>query len=78
MFECIAYSHVPYQPRKKFDGKGEKCLLIDYCRISKVYKIYHLKTNKVILVNSKKNAKGKTIMVANNYIHQNDTQTRQL
>ena len=29
VFGCVAYAHIPNQLRKKFDSKGEKCILLD-------------------------------------------------
>uniref|UniRef100_A0A5B7C2K8 Putative polyprotein n=1 Tax=Davidia involucrata TaxID=16924 RepID=A0A5B7C2K8_DAVIN len=40
VFGCVAYAHVPAEKRKKFDGKGEKCIFIGYNDRTKGYKLF--------------------------------------
>ncbi|CAL9006618.1 unnamed protein product, partial [Prunus brigantina] len=49
VFGCIAYSHVPDHIRKKLDEKAEKCIFIGYSTVTKGYKLYNPKTEKVII-----------------------------
>ena len=30
VFGCVAYAHIPDQPRKKLDSKGENCIFLGY------------------------------------------------
>ena len=46
-FGCIAYSHIPKEHRKKFDDKSEKCISIGYDNVTKGYKLYNPKTEKL-------------------------------
>ena len=49
IFRCVAYSHIPNEHRKKFDDKSEKCIFIGYSDVTKVHKLYNLKTGKLIV-----------------------------
>ena len=49
IFRCVAYSHIPNEYRKKFDDKSEKCIFIDYCDVTKCYKLYNPETWKLIV-----------------------------
>lgn len=49
VFGCITYEHVSDQLRKKVDDKGEMCIFIGFNTNSKAYKLYNLKTKKVII-----------------------------
>ncbi|KAL4336960.1 hypothetical protein AHAS_Ahas12G0062400 [Arachis hypogaea] len=49
VFECIIYTHIPDQLKKKLDNKDKKCIFIDYSTNSKAYKLYNLKSKKVII-----------------------------
>ena len=49
VFGCIAYAHVPDQIWKKLDDKAEKCIFIDYNNVTKGYKLYNPKMEKVIV-----------------------------
>ena len=42
-------THVPDQFRKKIDDKAEKCIFIGYSYKTKGYKLYNLKTKKVVV-----------------------------
>jgi len=41
VFECITYTHIPKQKRKKLDDRGEKCIFIMYERRTKACKLYN-------------------------------------
>ena len=49
IFGCIAYSHIPKEHIKMFDDKSEKCIFIDYCDVTKRYKLYNPETWKLIV-----------------------------
>lgn len=49
VFGCIAYAHVPNHIRKKLDDKAEKCIFIGYSNVTKGYKLYNPKKEKVII-----------------------------
>ncbi|KAG6520427.1 hypothetical protein ZIOFF_017482 [Zingiber officinale] len=46
---CIAYSHIPFQQREKFDEKGEKLIFVGYSDQSKGYRLLDSRTNKLII-----------------------------
>ena len=48
IFGCDAYVHVPKAKRTKLDGKSKKCMFIGYKDGLKGYKIWNLKTRKVV------------------------------
>ena len=48
IFGCIAYAQVPKEKRHKLDEASEKSIFIGYSTMSKGYRLYSLKTNKVI------------------------------
>lgn len=49
VFGCIAYAHVPNAKRKKFDGKGEKCIFVGYSDRTKGYKLFNPSAGAVIV-----------------------------
>ena len=49
IFGCICYAQVPKEKRYKLDEASEKCIFIGYSTQSKGYKLYSLKTKKVIV-----------------------------
>ena len=49
VFGCVAYAHVPAEKRKKFDGKGVKCIFIGYSDRTKGYKLFNPATGEVIV-----------------------------
>jgi hypothetical protein len=48
-FEYIAYTHIPFELRKKLDDRSEKCIFTGYNETSKVYRLYNPISKKVIL-----------------------------
>jgi hypothetical protein len=48
-FGCIAFTHIPYELRKKLDGRSEKCIVFGYSETYKVYKLYNMISKKQIL-----------------------------
>jgi hypothetical protein len=46
---CICYAQIPKEKRYKLDETSEKCIFVGYNSISKGYRLYNLKTNKVII-----------------------------
>ena len=49
IFDCVAYSHVPKQTRRKIDERSEKCIFIGYNEHAKAYKLYNPVTKKLII-----------------------------
>ena len=49
VFGCVAYSHVPYEMRKKLDNNEHKCIFVGYFEERKVYKLYDPIIRKVII-----------------------------
>jgi len=49
VFGCLGYVHVPKEHRKKLDPKSEPCIFIGYYEIIKSYRLYNLKTHKVVI-----------------------------
>ena len=48
VFGCIAYAHIPKDERQKFDPKAQKCILLGYGTEVKGYRLYNIKTKRVI------------------------------
>lgn len=48
-FGCVCYAQIPKQKRTKLEETSEKCVFIGYSSMSKGYRLYNLKTNKVII-----------------------------
>ena len=48
VFGSIAYAQVPKEKRHKLDESSEKSIFIGYSTMSKGYRLYNLKTHKVI------------------------------
>ena len=48
VFGCDAYVHVPKEKRTKLDNKSERCIFIGYKDGLKGYKLWNLKTRKVV------------------------------
>ena len=48
VFGCVAYAHVPKELRGKLDSKSEKCIFVGYCGESKAYRLYNMKSGKII------------------------------
>ena len=46
---CVCYAQIPKEKRHKFDEASEKCIFIGYSFHLKGYKMYSLKTKKVII-----------------------------
>ena len=46
---CVAYAHVPDEPRMKLDKKGHTCIFVGYYEDTKTYKLYDPITRKVII-----------------------------
>ena len=49
VFGCLCYSRVPKERRSKLDETSEKCIFMGYSSQSKGYRLYNLKTNKLII-----------------------------
>lgn len=49
VFGCICYAHVPKELRHKLDEVSEKCIFVGYSTQSKGYRLYNLKTNKLVI-----------------------------
>lgn len=49
IFGCVCYAQIPKQKRTKLEETSEKCVFIGYSSMSKGYRLYNLKTNKVII-----------------------------
>lgn len=49
MFECPAYVHISSEERSKLDVKSRQCILLEYQKGLKGFKVWDLKTNKVII-----------------------------
>jgi hypothetical protein len=49
VFGCICYVQIPEEKRYKLDETSEKCIFVGYSSMSKDYRLYNLKTNKVII-----------------------------
>ncbi|KAK4397229.1 Retrovirus-related Pol polyprotein from transposon TNT 1-94 [Sesamum angolense] len=50
VFGSICYVHIPIEKRHKLEEKTEKGIFLGYSTQSKGYRIYHLKTKKLITV----------------------------
>jgi hypothetical protein len=48
-FGCIAYTHIPYELRKKLDDRSDKFIFTSYNETSKEYRLYNPISNKLIL-----------------------------
>lgn len=49
VFGCVCYAQIPKQKRTKLEEISERCVFIGYSSMSKGYRLYNLKTNKVII-----------------------------
>ncbi|KAL5582111.1 hypothetical protein UlMin_014553 [Ulmus minor] len=49
VFSCICYTHIPQEKRSKLDGKTEKGIFLGYSTQSKGYRVYSLRTKKLII-----------------------------
>ncbi|KAK2398761.1 putative mitochondrial protein [Trifolium repens] len=49
VFGCVCYAQIPKQKRTKLEETSEICVFIGYSSMSKGYRLYNLKTNKVII-----------------------------
>lgn len=49
IFGCVCYAQVPKEKRTKLEETSEKCIFIGYSSMSKGYRLYNLKTMKVII-----------------------------
>jgi len=50
VFGCICYTHVPSSLRQKFDGKAGKGVFVGYESCEKGYRVYDLKSDKIVLL----------------------------
>jgi hypothetical protein len=48
-FGCVCYAQVPKVKRTKLEESSERCIFIGYSSMSKGYRLYNLKTKKVII-----------------------------
>ena len=49
VFDSVCYAQIPKKKRHKLDETNEKCIFVGYTSMYKVYRLYNLKTNKVIV-----------------------------
>ena len=49
VFGSVCYAHIPKEKRYKLDEVSEKCIFVGYSSQSKGYRLYNLKTNKVVV-----------------------------
>jgi transposase InsO family protein len=49
IFGCVCYAQVPKVRRTKLEESSERCIFIGYSSMSKGYRLYNLKTKKVII-----------------------------
>ena len=49
VFGCLCYTHIPSSLRHKWDNKAEKGAFVGYGSCEKGYRIYDLKTKKIVL-----------------------------
>ena len=49
IFGCILYAHVPKKDRNKLKSKTIKCLFVSYDKQNKVYRLYNLQKQKIVL-----------------------------
>ena len=47
IFGCQAFLHIPKDERKKLESKSRKCILLEYGRATKVYRLYYPLKKKV-------------------------------
>jgi hypothetical protein len=52
VFGCICYTHVPSSLRQKFDGKAKKGVFVGFGSCEKGYRVYDLKSEKIVLSRS--------------------------
>lgn len=49
VFSCVSYAQIPNEKRYNLDETSEKWIFVGYSSLSKGYRLYNLKTNKVII-----------------------------
>ena len=49
VFGCICYTHIPKEKRGKLDEKTEKGIFLGYSTQSKGYRVYNIRTKKLII-----------------------------
>ena len=49
-FGCITFAKVPDSQKTKLEAKATKCLFLDYCEGTKVYRLMPVETNKIYIV----------------------------
>lgn len=49
VFGCKALVHVPKEKRKKLDNKSTECIFMGYSYESKAYRLFDVKSNKIVL-----------------------------
>uniref|UniRef100_A0A5B7B4M6 Retrovirus-related Pol polyprotein from transposon TNT 1-94 n=1 Tax=Davidia involucrata TaxID=16924 RepID=A0A5B7B4M6_DAVIN len=49
VFGCVCYAQIPKEKRSKLDETSEICIFVGYSSKSKGYRLYSLKSNKVII-----------------------------
>ena len=49
VFGSVCYAQIPKEKRYKLDEVSEKCIFVGYSSQSKGYRLYSLKTNKIII-----------------------------
>ena len=48
-FGCVCYAQVSIEKRTKLEEASERCIFIGYSSVSKGYRLYNLKTKKMII-----------------------------
>ena len=49
VFGYVCFAQVPKKRRTKLDETNEKCIFVGYSSMSKGYRLYNLKTKKIII-----------------------------
>ena len=49
VFGYVCFAQVPKKRRTKLDETNEKCIFVGYSSMSKSYRLYNLKTKKIII-----------------------------
>jgi hypothetical protein len=64
VFGCDSYVHVPKENRSKMDNKSKKCTCIGYKDGVKGYKLWNLKTKKIVVMIPSHYARIITVLVS--------------
>jgi hypothetical protein len=50
VFGNVAWAHIPDEKRKALQPKSEKCIVVDYSKYFKGYKILQPRSNEIIII----------------------------